>query len=707
MYSSHLFHYALVNEEFGHNRDITSSILPLLKPLLADKEGEKYQPDEIAAKVSNAYGIDMHPYVAEDLSESLVNEKWLKKLGENRNTKKEEYEILKVSTEESEENDLIFSVIKSIIEVYKKTAKEYFFNADIREPEVDYEWEFSRRLAHSIIEKDANSNTNFEDILDYAFAQTIAKFYELGGREYEIIESAYSGAILAEVVLSIREPSVEIENIKDKKFYIDAPLLINAVGFNDEYLVSCTKELIKYVLEHGGIVTTTAAYIEEAETTLRAGVKSYVEKSRIIRPLTRFLMKNPKLLSKVQAAIGNLQYLLTREGFNLEKRLINVTKREQSQTFSSFRTHLSENLSWIKVDETMEHDVEAILHVVSDYNYHSFKSFAESKSFLITPNDRLVSDTVKTLQQHGNFKTHEMSPILSERKFAVLMWVLTGSKSEQNLSSLSLLTNCSKAMKGHDLLINKVKSFFDDLDADSAELYERVVTNDRLLHTMVKEVGGNSELINKNSFAKYVKKAEDSIQKEIDEHVKTAEVSQSKLRLARQAITAQSKKYQEKVEKEKTLIEEIAEVEKKEKLAKQMAFENQSKARAEMIRAVEAEKNALQLKEEKATLSEEVDSLKDELVKTRINNLNRRRSRYKTFIEIIMKLLIIIIGCWSIYKLNSYTSPMIVNYISEATASSIAFFIGLAYTYVAPQWIFDQPVNKFSTYLSYKIIKEE
>ncbi len=706
MYSSHLFHYALVNEEFSHTRDITSSIIPLIKPLLEEKNGEKYQPEEIAKNVSDVYGIDMHPYVAEDIADKLIEKKWLRSIGENRNTKKNEYEICIYSNNTSEESDEISTVIQEIINVYKKTSKAFFSNANIPEPAIDYENEFSRRLANSIIEKDQSLETNFEDILDYAFGQTIAMFYEAKGREYQVLESAYSGAVLAEVVLSIREPSVEIENIKDKKFYIDAPLLINALGFHEEYLVNCTRELIKYVTENGGIVTTTAAYIEEAEKTLMYGLKSYIEKHRNPSHLTRFLMKNPNQLSKMQAAKGNLTYLLKKIGFNLGSNLINVTKRDQSQTFSSFRSRLSENLSWIKVEETMEHDVEAVLHVVSDYNYHSFKSFAESKSFLITPNERLIKDSIRTLQEHGNFKTYEMSPILSERKFAVLMWVLTGTKSDKNLSSLSLLTNCSKAMRGHALLITKVKSFFNELDQDSSELFERVVTNDRLLHTMVQEVGGNTDIITKKSFSSYVKKAEDTIQKEIDGHLEKVNKSEEKLSLARKAISQQSRKIQENSENESFLINEMQLIKESERQAKLVASEESSKARAEKIRALEAENSLKEIGQEKGALIDEVAKLKEKMAATNRKNLNKRRKRYEKSIELVFKLIIVILGCVTIYMLNSYSSEFVVGYVSKENASIFAIIIGFCYTYVAPQLLFDKPISAFSRFLSFKIIKK-
>lgn len=72
MLSSHLFHFAMVHEQFARTGDVISGILPLFSPILEKKKGEEFDPQSFCREVSSTYGIDMHPYVAESFSHKLV-----------------------------------------------------------------------------------------------------------------------------------------------------------------------------------------------------------------------------------------------------------------------------------------------------------------------------------------------------------------------------------------------------------------------------------------------------------------------------------------------------------------------------------------------------------------------------------------------------------------------------------------------------------
>ena len=72
MLSHHLFHFALVHEEFNKTGDITRGLLPLFSPIFSDKEGETYDPSEVSEAMNQLYGIEMHPLVAEELAPKLL-----------------------------------------------------------------------------------------------------------------------------------------------------------------------------------------------------------------------------------------------------------------------------------------------------------------------------------------------------------------------------------------------------------------------------------------------------------------------------------------------------------------------------------------------------------------------------------------------------------------------------------------------------------
>lgn len=671
-YSSHLYHYALVNAEFQETRDISSSLKPLIIPILHDIQGKLYSPSEVSRKVMENYGVKMHPLVAEDYAERLAEQGFLEKISPKNQNKKPNYQVAEFEEELDQAEKRRFEVIiSSIITTFSELASDFFQNAGLEEPEsVNYDNEFTKRLAYTGVKGAESLEVNETNILDLAFASTVTNIFESDEEKKLALEKAYNGAVLSEVVLSIREPSTDLQNISGKKFYIDQPLLINILGFADEYLVDCSRQLIKAVQEYGGIVTTTAAYIDEARDTIKYGLASYRQKSGPPSPLTTFLMLNPSKLSVVQAAQTNVEFLLQERGFDLSEPLINAGAKLTSQTSKVIRNQLHKQLTWYRKPEAMEHDVEAVLHVVSDYGYNTFKSFAESRSFLITSNERLISDCDRVLREKANFKEYEMSPLLSERKFAVLLWILSGTKeSESDLSSISLLANCSKAMELNGLVMDKMRSFFQNLDPDSIALFERVVTNERLLHTLVEEVGGNADNLTPENFAKVVKRSEDKVRERLN-------TNSEALSRARSQIGKQAKEIGKRRSTESSMKRNLKDL------------QDQSKAELNSAnrRAKLAEQEKRRFESEMERRQKETEQGIKEVKESTEYRDAKNRQKVESFFEIFFKALVVLFiavgGFWVDFK-----------YDGNGLATLIVFIFSLCMTWVMPQLIFNRPIE--------------
>lgn len=685
-YSSHLYHYALVNSEFQETRDISSSLKPLIIPLLHDIQGQIYEPLDIAKRVFENYGVKMHPLVAEDYAERLVEQGYLVKNIQKERTKKSSYQVAgfekKVDKAEQNRFELIIS---SIITTFSKLAHDFFQNAGIVEPkEINYDKEFTKRLAYNGVNGIEALEISETNILDLAFASTITDIFESDKEKKSALEKAYKGAVLSEVVLSIREPSTDLENISGKKFYIDQPLLINILGFADEYLVDCSRQLIKAVLEHGGVVTTTAAYIDEAKDTIKYGLASYRDKSGWRSRLTKYLILNPNKLGVVQAAQSNVEFLLESKGFDLSDLLINAGAKLTSQTSKTIRHELHNRLTWYRKAEAMEHDAEAVLHVVSDYGYNTFKSFAESRSFLITSNERLISDCNHVLREKANFKEYEMSPLLSEQKFAVLMWILSGTnESESNLSSASLLANCSKAMELNDLVMEKMQSFFKNLDPDSIALFERVVTNERLLHTLVEEVGGNADNITPENFSQLVRRSEDKIKEKLD-------TNNAALVLARNQIGKQAKEIGNRRRAESSIkkdLESLRDLSNAEQ-AQLSSANRRAKLAEQEKRKLESENEKIQINAVRA-----VEQMEERIEASKV----KTKQKVQSFFEIIFTVLLIITIAIGGFWINS-------KYEGNFNATLIVLFLSICMTWVMPQLIFKRLIKRAADIITNRII---
>ncbi|MFT5760712.1 MAG: hypothetical protein ACI9LM_005499 [Alteromonadaceae bacterium] len=502
MLSKHLFHFAMVHETFSATGDIIQGLLPIFIPALKGKSGKIFSAQEFCNDINIMYGIKMHPYVAEEMIPKFVKAQILDEVNSVKVGK--QYIISKVTDFDDEKSkDSFIEIYNGFSAISSRILAKV--NADISN--IDYDYEFSRRLARvsysesigiSLDERSDISDININSCLDYTFNRFVWKLINDGGENKKILESAYSGAILAEVVLSLQEPDIKKENIKGKTFYIDAPILLNLLGFNDKYSIDCSCEIVKQIQIYGGVLTTSDTYIEEAQNSIRQAVRNYDAKGERSSSINRFMIKNPNKIAEVRYAQTKVGSLLKLKGFNLESQVTNLTPKIVSQRAKALEEKIIGVLNWYKSEEASFHDAEAITFVVSDHGYSSISNMATSKSFYVTNNEKQVFEVNKYLYNNGIFKKPEFSPIISERNLAVLLWVVAGGKGI-DVSSLSLISNCSRAMDMNKDAFRLFSQFINDMSPDKSSIYEDIILNDRAMYCLMDEVGGDFSRISKDN----------------------------------------------------------------------------------------------------------------------------------------------------------------------------------------------------------------
>ncbi|WP_157729230.1 hypothetical protein [Vibrio qinghaiensis] len=552
MLSKHMFHFALVHEQFAETGDLVRGLLPLFTPLLSDLEGKEFVPEKFCKEINATYGLEMHPYVAEDLAPKLVEAGVLTIINE-RNKGKKYY----IDSIPKIDNAKLQSDIQKIFNEYEKHAKKNMKRAKVTNPVVDYSSEFISRLVQidTFVEKyDPSKVKQYKcsDILDYTFVWFVNAIEEKGGELKEVLNKAYSGCILSEVVLSIKEPSIANGSINGKSFYIDAPILLNVLGFNDDYSVQCSRLLINKILDEGGILTTTESYIEEAQTSIRIALSNRDRKQPRVSSLDHYIFKNPSKIIDVRTAQNNVKDILSQKyNFSVNNKYINISSYASNRHGAALKEKLSTELSWYSNEVALYNDVESITYVVANHGYSSIKKIAESKSFLISQNESLIKSANKVLYTLRTFTKPDMTPLLSEKKLAVLLWVISGGVG-QDITSLTLVSSCARAFEMHKEVFYKVKEFLKNLPEEKVKDYERIVCNDRVFNYLIDEVGSNYNQIDEDNFEELlvqskIKLDEEEILKEklynseksnLEERVRKVELERNK---AREAIIAKSK----------------------------------------------------------------------------------------------------------------------------------------------------------------------
>jgi len=686
----------MVHEQFEETGDITKGLLPIFTPLLRDKEGELFQITSFCSDINKEYGLEIHPYVIEDMIPSLVTTGVLEEKESFNNGCT--YYIKKVHCEQD------INIEETLVKVgktFKNMSLTILNNVGIASQEIDFYAEFSRRLARTNYNvdsglevdnyKDKKVSTNIDSILDYCFARYMSDLIEKEAPELDVLKQAYSGAILSEVILSLRDPGITNGNIEGKYFYLDAPILLNLLGFNSDYSVDCSKNLIKQILSNGGIITTSDTYIKEAKASISWAIRNFENKGSRTSNLCRYMFKNPGAISEVRYAQTSIEKMLIAIGFSLDTGLTNLSGRLISQRATSLCAKVAELLNWYKNDEGPLHDAEMITYVVQHHGYCSIKSISDSKSFFITNNERQVSVVNKYLYSEGLFQKPEITPILSERNIAVIMWVIAGGKGI-DVSSLTLISNCTRAMDMNKEVFLNFSHFLNKLPDDKKAIYEDIMANDRAIYCLMDEVGGNFDSINENNSEKILGHSYEQLKKniEIEALSSQAELSSENQQLKDNLSVAENK-----------LTKALSTIKQKSKIGLELADE---------IHELKINKSVT----DENLIIEDTQKVKVKVVDSENNTENSKLLKYEnlahntsTAVEKILIFLSTLVYCFIVFKLTqvsidtAYENEYIM--IKKPLLEYMSYLIIILTFWKSPNFILQKPISNLKGKV-YKLI---
>ncbi|MFV8817135.1 hypothetical protein [Haliea sp. E17] len=654
MYSKHLFHFAMIHEEFGRSGDIFRGLMPLFAPIVAQNSGKYFSSENFCNQVDTFYGIKMHPFVAEDFAPKMA-EFGLLEEHVTEHLRQYKYKTIDTTDKSNEEE------FEGLFIRFKEFALKLLSRLKSDLSDVDFDSEFMSRLArYGLDTEDSATNGDGENQsgqlgqeLDYAFARFVENVYLESGRDQTLLEEAFSGAVLAEVVLSLREPSIDKKDIHGKCFYIDAPILINLLGFSDDYSITCSRTIAEQIVELGGVLTTTDFYLEELRTIIRNSLENYRNRGPRRSNLDSYLFQNPGKVAEVRACQNRVSSLLESKGFSLGNQYVGVASKESSQRAVSLKNSLMPHLGHYRIHDSLEHDALMISYVVSHHGFDSIQNVAESKSFFVTKNSRLVQRASTYLYNAGIFNKPDLAPMLTEKNLAMLLWIIAGGKGK-DVSSLVLVSNCNRVVQHRRNLFEGIREFLSSVDPEKRALYEGMITDDRALYFLMDEACGDFETISPENVTSVFERAMIKVTERVEEDAK------QDYEKALRAIRAESQSEIEKIQNELDKIRGMSEVETS-KARKEQLLEDQielDKMKRELIdsslenRSLHGDlsKKSEELDKLKARISEiefsfeKIKQAADDERQTNIDNARQMFARTEYYSKIFLSLLFAVLA---------------------------------------------------------------
>lgn len=516
-HSRNLIHYAFVHNEFSRTGDVLKGLLPLFAPIINKYNGKRFDPIVFCSELNELYGIEMNPYAAEELAFKLCDYGALTKEElPNKTCQFYFYHESEHSSGTSKNKEKQFEKLYHDFEVF---SKEILRRVKLSVDNIDFPQEFSHRLARMenfTSDLTYSGKTKQSDVLDYSFARYISRLESTESPMLNLLTDAYSGALFSEVVLNLHNPSESTHKISGKIFYIDANLIMDIFGFNNDYAVDCSRKIIEGIKNFGGIITTTDYYIREIIETISAAIQNSKQRGPRQTNIDRHLFKKPTDFGRCLDIQINPHKHLEKYGFDLSGKYLTAYKTVNSQRATNISQEINEYLGDYKNSIAKDRDVETIKYILLNNGLKDIKRIDDCSAIFITTNRRMTFASTEYLLNHNIVTQPFFLPLLTDRRFAMLLWILTGG-SQADFSHLTLVSNCRKVVEQHVDLFHSIKEFLTKVPPEQAKIYESIINNDRAIYSLMDQTGGNPTIITENNFDSIFSSAIDEIEREAKE----------------------------------------------------------------------------------------------------------------------------------------------------------------------------------------------
>ncbi len=492
--SRSLIHYSLVHEEFVKSDDLIKGLLPIFSPAIAKHNTKFFDPEVFTSELEEMYGLKMHPYVAEDIIPKLETENLLTKTVAG---KKAVYVNNCNQSFKSNKNQTI--LFQELIDAFVQATEIMLESSGLEMTKDEIEKAFHHRLARlDFINEESNAKDSKaeERLLNYSFSRFIESMSEKDKKYQNILEQAHSGAMIVEVVLNLRTPPDSDKKLENVQILVDAPILIDLLGLADSELVNYSNELIKQISDSGAKLTTTDYYIQEARELIQNSLNNHHNEKRRVTDLDRFLLKSSLNLAKTKSIVRDLKGSLIKKGIDLSVNNY-LSDSTASQRAKNLENEVFSALGNYQNEKAQERDAKSVALVVSKNRYKEINNISEANILFLTKNSRITEQINSYLRRKEIILDGTISPVITDRKLATLLWVMHGGQGK-NLVSSELLANCHRAIESKITILKKAKNTLLDiskLGEEEKEHIESIINNKRTAYCLLDKVGGNIELI--------------------------------------------------------------------------------------------------------------------------------------------------------------------------------------------------------------------
>lgn len=447
--------YAFVGDALAEHNDYLMGFIPLLKELAEKKRGKAWEANDVVVWLNDQFGLQVSEPVAEFMASRLKRAGLIETVA--RAGRKEGFQWVQVlpreislpDTEVAERklSELLGAFREFLVSVGKQLGNEHLNDVD------------DDKLLDAIIEILHGNNKSLQSALkaiqekkpvqkeegtiQYLAARFIEALEDTNDQLFGWLAKLSDVAMLAEVIQDLQEPNSQSSDLKHMRAVYDSPLVIAALGLNGKDAQGSIRYTIDKLAEAGAINAIFSHSVEEIGYSLKALMNS-PEHERTNETATA--LKNREVTEDyVRSVISDTDKFVQDAGFQIVPTNIKgVAKQEQffgQEYIDLFYERLGHNWSH---DQARYRDSLSVAHIMRKRQGKAFNDPMRCSYIFITHNPTLARISKDFCVRNGLHDERRVSPAITSRRFATLLWLNSGNLTRGEISRKELLLNCER-----------------------------------------------------------------------------------------------------------------------------------------------------------------------------------------------------------------------------------------------------------------------
>lgn len=512
--------------------DLYEGLFGFVRPIAEGLAGRRFVPLELCEALRETYGLNMPVMVMESLSERLQKAGLLSIHSQTKDATAYIY----AKGKEVRENTVPQVAVSSMLERFRlfirSSSEEFSQEADARLDQaffdrlmhIDSLALLSRRdsaetpkrtektltLSKTIkvdlkITDNEQGQVRLDEHLDYLFATFLLQIRNGTPEVFELLCEIAGANLVAETLLTYRDPPKKGEALQGLSIYLDAPLCMDILGVNigrDTYGVELSRALVSC----GADLCVFLHSVIEVERVLEARKQSYLHASSSGPSI--YSVEPPLVRDRVRAIAGHVEQALTdRLGCRVVDAAVTVPSAIRARVGAAEEAAIREHLAGWNSAEGREVDVSSVCDLIrlrgsSDVPTrlsNAGPTLATRNHVLKRAANAAWKDWLVQTQRASSERIKRLAPLaISDRHLAGLIWITQGGSIGQ-VSRELLVANCSAATALRRDVVVRVHNALIDTSPEDAKLFSAIILDHRAERALMDATYGDPLLVSDES----------------------------------------------------------------------------------------------------------------------------------------------------------------------------------------------------------------